>query len=110
MTRLRSLAVAGVLACGLVLSLAVVRPLQGLSGYMTATRAGEIDECLRRIPPNASVAASGALVPHLTHRLEIDPIFRQDDDAYLAVEGRAGREQGYRRVCRDGGVTVLRRA
>lgn len=110
MTRLRLLAVAGVLACGLVLSLAVVRPLQGLSGYMTATRAGEIDECLRRIPPNASVAASGALVPHLTHRLEIDPIFRQDEDAYLAVEGSAGREQGYRRVCRDGGVTVLRRA
>jgi uncharacterized membrane protein len=110
MTRLRSLAVAGVLACGLVLSLAVVRPLEGLSGYMTAARAGEIDECLRRIPPHASVAASGPLVPHLTHRLEIDPIFRQDDDAYLAVEGRAVRDPGYRRVCREGGVTVLRRA
>ena len=108
--RLRSLAVVGVvLASSLVLSLAVVRPLSGLSGYMTATRAGEIDACLDRIPPNASVAASGALVPHLTHRPEIDPIFRQDDDAYLAVEGRVGRDPGYRRVCRDGGVTVLRR-
>jgi hypothetical protein len=87
-----------------------VRPLRGLSGYMTAARAGEIDACLDRIPPNASVAASGALVPHLTHRLEIDPIFRQDDDAYLAVEGRTGSDPGYRRVCRGGGVTVLRRA
>jgi len=56
------------------------------------------------------VAASGALVPHMTHRLEVDPIFRQDDDAYLAVEGRTGPKPGYRRVCRDGGVTVLRRA
>ena len=110
LSRLRSLAAVGVLACGLVLTLAVVRPLRGLSGYMTATRAGEIDACLDRIPPDASVAASGALVPHLTHRLRIDPIFRRDDDAYLAVEGRTGRDPGYRRVCRGGGVNVLRRA
>jgi len=110
MTRLQSLAVVGVLACGLVLTAGVVRPLRGLPGYMTAARAGEIDACLDRIPPHASVAASGALVPHLTHRLEIDPLFREHDDAYLAVEGRPGRDPGYRRVCRDGGVTVLHRA
>lgn len=110
MRRLRPLAIAGVLACGLVLSLAVVRPLHGLSGYMTAARAAEIESCLRRIPPTASVAASAALVPHLTHRAWIEPIFRQDNDAYLAVEGRTGPDSGYRRVCRDGGVTVLRRA
>ena len=108
--RLRSLAVVGVLACGLVLSFAVVRPLRGLSGYMTAARAGEIDACLDRVPRHASVAASGALVPHLTHRPQVDPIFRQDNDSYLAVEGRTGAEPGYRRVCRAGGVTVLRRA
>jgi uncharacterized membrane protein len=106
--RLRAVAAVAVLACGLALSLAVVRPLRGLSGYMTAARAGRIDDCLDRIPPHASVAASGALVPHLTHRLEIDPIFRQDHDSYLAVEGRPGRNSAYRRVCRDGGVTVLR--
>ena len=109
LTRLRSLAVVGVLVCGLVLSLAVVRPLRGLTGYMTAARAGKIDACLDRIPPHASVAASGTLVPHLTHRLQIDPLFRPDDDAYLAVDGRTGRTPGYRRVCRDGGVSVLRR-
>jgi uncharacterized membrane protein len=108
--RLRSVAAVGVLATGLVLSVAVVRPLRGLSGYMTAARAGEIDACLDRIPPHASVAASGALVPHLTHRLRIDPIFRQDGDGYLAVEGHVGRDPGYRRVCRGGGVNVLRRS
>ncbi|HSC51224.1 MAG TPA: DUF2079 domain-containing protein [Gaiellaceae bacterium] len=110
MKRLRSLAVVGVLATGLVLTVGVVRPLHGLSGYMTAARAGEIDACLDRIPRRASVAASGPLVPHLSHRLQIDPLFRQDHDAYLAVEGRAGRDPGYRRVCRDGGVTILHRS
>jgi hypothetical protein len=46
----------------------------------------------------------------LTHRLQIDPLFRQHHDAYLAVEGRAGRAPDYRRVCREGGVTVLHRS
>jgi uncharacterized membrane protein len=108
--RFRAGAALAVLACGVVLSVAVVRPLRGLSGYMTAARADEIDACLDRIPPRASVAASGALVPHLTHRLQIDPLFRQHRDAYLAVEGRAGRVSEYRRVCREGGVTVLHRS
>ncbi|HET7807010.1 MAG TPA: DUF2079 domain-containing protein, partial [Gaiellaceae bacterium] len=108
--RFRAGAALAVLACGVVLSVAVVRPLRGLSGYMTAARADEIDACLDRIPPRASVAASGALVPHLTHRLQIDPLFRQHHDAYLAVEGRGGRVPDYRRVCREGGVTVLHRS
>ena len=106
--RLRGLGAAGVLACGLVLSLAVIRPLQGVFEYMPATRAAAIDSCLDRIPPQAAVAASGALVPHLTHRRRIDPLFRQEHDRYLAVDGRAGRAPGYRRVCKRGGVTVLR--
>jgi uncharacterized membrane protein len=106
--RVRGLGVAGVLACGLLLSLAVVRPLQGLSEYMPKARAAAIDSCLDRIPPHAAVAASGSLVPHLTHRLRIDPLFRQDRDRYLAVDGRAAHAPGYRRVCRRGGVTVLR--
>ncbi|HET7554374.1 MAG TPA: DUF2079 domain-containing protein [Gaiellaceae bacterium] len=108
--RFRAVAATAVLACGLVLSIAVVRPLHGLSGYMSAARAGKIDACLDRIPPQASVAASGALVPHLTHRPQIDPLFREEHDAYLAVAGRTGRDPGYRRICRGGGVTVLRRS
>jgi hypothetical protein len=105
--RLRMVGPLAIFACGLVLTLGVVRPVRGLDRYMSATRAAEIDACLDRIPAQASVAASGALVPHLTHRLQIDPLFREEHDAYLAVEGRTGRTPGYRRVCRDGGVTVL---
>ena len=111
LSRLPRLRVAGavaVLACGLVLTAGVVRPLRGLGRYMPAARAAAIDGCLDRIPAQASVAASGALVPHLTHRLQIDPLFRQHHDAYLAVQGRIGRAAGYRRVCHGGGVTVLR--
>ena len=111
LTRLPRLRVVGpvvVLACGIVLTAGVVRPLRGLDRYMSAARAAEIDGCLDRIPPGASVAASRRLVPHLTHRLQIDPLFRERRDAYLAIEGRAGRTPGYRRICRGGGVTVLR--
>ena len=106
--RVRGVGAAGVLACGLLLSVAVVRPLQAVSGYMPEARAAAIDSCLDRIPPRAAVAASGSLVPHLTHRLRIDPLFRQEHDRYLAVDGPAAHASGYRRVCRRGGVTVLR--
>jgi uncharacterized membrane protein len=106
--RLRAFGPVAVLACGVVLTLGVVRPLRGLDRFMSATRAAEIDACLDRIPPQASVAASGALVPHLTHRLQIDPLFRQEHDGYLAVAGRTGRTPGYRRICRAGGVSVFR--
>jgi uncharacterized membrane protein len=105
---LRLLGAAGLLACGLVLTLAVVRPLRGLTSYMPAGRAVAIDACLDRIPPQAAVAASGSLIPHLTHRLRIDPLFRQENDSYLAVAGARGHPRGYRAVCRGGGVTVLR--
>jgi uncharacterized membrane protein len=106
--RLRAASALAVLGCGLVLTLGVVQPLRAVDGYMAAGRADAIDGCLDRIPPQASVAASGALVPHLTHRLRIDPLFRLEHDAYVAVEGRVGRDPGYRRVCHAGGVVVLR--
>ena len=99
---------AGVLACGLLLSLAVVRPLQAVSGYMPEARAAAIDSCLDRIPPRAAWQRPARLVPHLTHRLRIDPLFRQEHDRYLAVDGPAAHASGYRRACRRGGVTVLR--
>jgi Predicted membrane protein (DUF2079) len=73
-SRLRSLsrpAAFGALAAGLVLCAAVVRPLAGLTGYMSAGRAAATDACLDRIPANAPVAASGRLIPHLTHRLHV---------------------------------------
>ncbi len=99
---------AAILVCGLVLTVAVVRPLRGLTGYMPAARAAAIDGCLDRIPPQATVAASGRLIPHLTHRLRIDPLFRQEHDRYLAIAGPLPSAPGYRAVCSAGGVTVLR--
>lgn len=104
----RAAGAAAVLACGLVLTLGVVRPLRGLGGYMSAGRAAAIDDCLDRIPPQASVAASSRLIPHLTHRLQIDPLFRQEHDRYLALAGPVPAPSGYRPVCSGGGVRVLR--
>jgi uncharacterized membrane protein len=106
--KVRLVGAAGVLACGLVLTLAVVRPLHTLTGYMPAGRAAAIDACLDRIPPQAAVAASGSLVPHLTHRLRITLLGRQGHDRYLAVRGAHVHARDFRPLCSGGGVTVLR--
>jgi uncharacterized membrane protein len=108
LSRFRAVGAVTVLACGLVLTLGVVRPLRGVAGYMTARRAAAIDGCLDRIPPRAAVAASGRLIPHLTHRLRIDPIFRREHDRYLALAGAVSAPRGYRPVCSAGGMRVLR--
>jgi hypothetical protein len=68
---LRRGAAFALLASSLLLSIAIVRPLAGLGEYMSAGRAAATDACLDRIPANASVAASGRLIPHLTHRLHV---------------------------------------
>jgi uncharacterized membrane protein len=96
------------LACGILLTVGVVRPLHGLAGYMPAARAAAIDGCLDHIPPAAPVAASGWLIPHLTHRLRIDPLNRERHDRYLALAARLAAPRGYRPLCDAGGVEVLR--
>jgi uncharacterized membrane protein len=105
----RQLVLAGA-ASGLVLSAFVVRPLEGLHEFMSAHRADLIDTCLDRIPPQASVAASGRLIPHLSHRAVIRPLSRESGQRYLAVAGSnlsVPRGLPYRLVCRDGAVAVL---
>jgi uncharacterized membrane protein len=121
--RLLPLAAAG---CSLVLTLAVARPLAPLLGYMSAERAAATDSCLDTIPAEASVAASSHLIPHLTHRADISPLYRSRNAQYLAVAGssrsvartlRAGDVKSapaplgawYRLVCRSGDATVLER-
>ena len=117
--------VAGALACGVILSAFVVRPLEGLPEFMSASRAGASETCLDRIPAGAPVAASDRLIPHLTHRPDIRRLARQSGEQYLAVaddghpsdksllfqalEGRPLPPGGarYRLVCRRGDVTVL---
>jgi uncharacterized membrane protein len=102
------LAVFGVLAASLVLSIAVVRPLGGLSRYMSASRAAATDACLDRIPPAASVAATGRLIPHLTHRSRIYRLGRERGTQFLAVAGnRDPSHAGYGLVCRSGVAAVF---
>jgi uncharacterized membrane protein len=95
-------------ACALALSAFVVRPFEGLPRLMSARRAALIDSCIDRIPPQAPVAASDRLIPHLSHRPEVTPLWRDPDQRYLAEAGKAQRDpRGYRLVCRRGPVTVL---
>jgi uncharacterized membrane protein len=112
-------------ACGIVLSAFVIRPLEGLSEFMSAHRAALTDACLDRIPARVAVAASQRLIPHLSHRRDIRPLERRRDEPYLAVAtdirgsderllaralaGRAIDPGGvhYRLVCQRGAVTVL---
>ena len=62
---------AAVVLAGLYFSFVRLRPLDELGRYTTPTHAAEIRECLDTIPPEASVAATSALVPHLSHRQRV---------------------------------------
>ncbi len=97
----------GAAACGLALSAFLVRPLEGLPEFMSAQRAAASDTCLDRIPPEAPVAASQRLIPHLSHRRDVVPLSRRSGQRYLAVAGRTRVRGPYRLVCRRGAVTVL---
>jgi uncharacterized membrane protein len=114
----RRLAAFALLASSLLVTVAIVRPLAGLGRYMSASRAAATDACLDHIPASASVAASGGLIPHLTHRLHVYRL-GHGRGAFVAIEHdgsardrrrpSAARtdEDDYRLVCRGGDVTVL---
>jgi uncharacterized membrane protein len=110
-------ALVAAMGCAVLLSAVVVRPLEGLPELMSAKRAALSDACLDQVPPQAPVAASQRLIPHLSHRRIVRPLGRHDepflaiahdrqpaDRRLLAAQGR------YRVVCRRGGVTVLETA
>jgi len=88
--RLRQIAAGAVsiavLAAGLVLTVGVVRPLDELGTYTWAGQAAEIQSCLDVIPPSASVSASDALLPHLSHRREIYLLTMRTDADYVAID------------------------
>ena len=65
------IAALAVLAAGLVFSFGRLKPLDELRRYTSAEHAAQIDRCLATIPGNASVAATSALVPHLSQRKRI---------------------------------------
>ena len=64
------LAAATVIA-GAYFSFGRLRPLDELGRYTSADHAAAIRDCLERVPSSASVAATSALVPHLSRRSEI---------------------------------------
>src|SRR2546426_4520969 len=88
--RLRQIAVGtisiGVLVAGLVLTVGIVRPLDELGTYTWGGQAAEIQSCLDVIPPTASVSASDALLPHLSHRREIYLLSMKADAEYIAID------------------------
>lgn len=96
-----------------MLSAFVVRPLAGLSDFMSARLAAASDTCLDRIPAQAPVAASGRLIPHLSHRRVVVPLSRLSGQPYLALahydshDTKLAAQPSYRVVCRRGAVTVL---
>lgn len=119
---------AGVLAAGLYFSFHRIAPLDELERYTSERKIGEIRDCLRAVPPHASVAATSALVPHLSHRdrvyvLDRRPLPRTD---YLAIDTSTWRHPltlaeldrlvtrtlarpGWGVACSKGGTVVLAR-
>jgi uncharacterized membrane protein len=114
-------------ATSVLLTFVFIRPLAEVTTYLSASRATEIQSCLNTIPADASVTASNALVPHLSHRADIYVITTQNYADYIAIDPStypsfyAGEEDqlriivrgalaaGYGVVCAKGTTLVLAR-
>jgi uncharacterized membrane protein len=75
-----------VLAAGLILSFGIVQPLEELGTYVSPQQVSDIQTCLKVIPADASVSASNALLPHLSHRHEIYLLTMKHDADYVAID------------------------
>jgi uncharacterized membrane protein len=74
-----------VLVLGIYFSFARLKPLDELRRYTGDEQIAAIEACLSDVPPRASVAATSALVPHLTHRRRVYVLDRRpipDVDVY----------------------------
>lgn len=117
----------GVLWIGLYFSFVRLKPLDELRRYTSEPQIAAIRTCLRAIPADASVAATSALVPHLSHRERIYVLDRRavpvtdyyaldestwtfpltGDDLRRIAADRA--RAGYDVVCALGSTAVLAR-
>ena len=115
-------------AASALLMFVVVRPFAEVTTYLPDSRVAEIQSCLSSIPADASVAASNALVPHLSHRDAIYLISVRSDADYIVVDPstysgfftgeedqlrnvvRGALAAGYGIVCVKGTTLVLARA
>lgn len=122
---LRVAGVGTMLAAALVFSFYRMRPLDELERYVTDAQVESIGACLEAVPDDRSVAATSALVPHLSHRrriyvLDDRPIPNVDVYALdratwtfpLTADDidrleRALRGRGYSVACERGSTTVL---
>jgi uncharacterized membrane protein len=59
------------LLAGLYFTFGRIKPLDELRRYTPPSRIADIEACLDVVPPNASISATSALVPHLTHRRSV---------------------------------------
>jgi uncharacterized membrane protein len=116
---------AAMMVAGAVTTFAVVRPLRPLTRLISASRADEIQACLRTIRPGASVSATEALVPHLSHRRQIYPLYVGRPTDYIAIDTstsiagltrqrtrtivQRSLREGYNVRCRRGATIVLGR-
>jgi uncharacterized membrane protein len=75
-----------VMASGLIFSFGVVRPFEEVGTYISAGQVSNIQYCLESIPASASVSASNALLPHLSHRRQIYLLTVKDDADYVAID------------------------
>jgi uncharacterized membrane protein len=110
-----------VLSSAIALTFVVVRPARGMHPMIGATRAKLVEQCLRLIPPSASVAASDVFISHLSHRKAILPLFARRSESYLAIDlsdavGHralrnvlASKPPAYEATCYKGETIVLRR-
>jgi uncharacterized membrane protein len=116
-----------VLLVGLYFTFWRLRPLAELERYATPSQIEAIEVCLDAIPPDALVAATSALVPHLSHRRRVyvlDDRPTPDADYYAfdratwtfpydqtKIEALAAglRDRGYKTRCERESTTVLAR-
>ncbi len=85
----RALSVAlpmGALLTSAILTVAVVKPLAELDHLVSDTTAASIQQCLETIPAGVSVAATDALVPHLSGRERIYEVTTNAAADYIAID------------------------
>jgi uncharacterized membrane protein len=115
------------LAASALLTFVVVRPLAEVTTYLSDSRSAQIQSCLDTIPRDASVTASNALVPHLSHRSDIYLITVRTEADYIAIDPSTYRDffpgeedqlrnivrgslaAGYGVVCAQGTTLVMAR-
>lgn len=60
--------------------------IRELRGIVSSAHASDINSCLAKIPKSASVAATSALIPHLTHRREIYGVHENKQTDFVAID------------------------